>query len=70
MPIQIEQLLRLPALRHKIRNEACWDNWKDDREFAREQINGLRPRGVQRVNKELPTGFNVTDEDISGNLFL
>ena len=67
MLIQIEKLLRLQDLRNKKSNEACWDNWKDDREFARQQINGCRPRGVKRVDKELPTGFNVTDEDISGN---
>ena len=68
MLIQIEKLLRLQDLRNKKSNEACWDNWKDDREFARQQINGCRPRGVKRVDKELPTGFNVTDADISGNL--
>ena len=66
---EVEKLLRLPALRNKKSNEACWDNWKDDREFARQQINGLRPRGVQRVDKNLPTGFNVTDADISGKTF-
>ena len=64
----VQELLRMPTLRDKSPNEAFWDNWQDDREFARQQINGCRPRGVQKVDKKLPEGFHVTDKDIAGLL--
>ena len=65
---QVQELLRLPSLRNKSHNEAFWDNWQEDKEFAREQINGCRPRGVKRVDTKLPEGFHVTDNDIVGLL--
>ena len=38
----IKRLLILPSMKHRKVLEPCWFNWKDDREFARQHINGSR----------------------------
>ena len=39
---QISKFLLIPSMKSRKVLEPCWYGWKEDREFAREQINGCR----------------------------
>ena len=40
--IQVSKLLLIPSMKTKKVLEPCWYGWKEDKEFAREQLNGCR----------------------------
>ena len=39
---KISKFLLIPSMKSRKVLEPCWYGWKEDREFAREQINGCR----------------------------
>merc|ERR1712048_50932 len=65
---QVHDLLLAPAMSKRKILDAAWFNWKSDEEFARQQVNGTRPWGVQRVETALPEYYSVTEEDVAGVL--
>ena len=65
---EFSKFIHLPSTKQRGFLEPCWFNWKDDREFARQHVNGCRPRGIYRVEEMLPPGCKVTNEDIQGLL--
>ncbi|CBY10063.1 unnamed protein product [Oikopleura dioica] len=64
----VHKLLLVPTMKNRTINHDCWHNWRSDLEFARQQINGCRPTGVQRVFKDLPKYYSIEKSDIEKSL--
>jgi len=60
----MEKLLIMPSIKNRKVSEHVRNNWQEDSEFARQQINGLNPFGLKRLTGPIPSNYNITDEDI------
>lgn len=65
-PKFMDKMLRLQVFKKKAHLDAPWYKWRSDREFARQQMNGCRPRGVFKVRDGIPSNYSITDADLVG----
>jgi len=64
----IPKLAIVSAIKNREPCHACWYEWENDDEFARQQINACRGFGVEKVFDALPSAYTITDADIEGIL--
>merc|ERR1719402_725506 len=62
------KMIHTKMLKNEPHLDAPWFNAKDDKEFARQQINGTRPFGVVKVRDGIPSNYTITDADLQGVL--
>ncbi|CAG5091296.1 Oidioi.mRNA.OKI2018_I69.PAR.g12956.t1.cds [Oikopleura dioica] len=61
----VNKLLLMPWMKERALDcSTCWNEWQTDAEFARQQINGCSPRGVEKVFESLPDYYNIPTADL------